>query len=232
MPLTEALLMSKISTRKLNLLPDIEPLKKLLQALATLDAILSPEWEYRYFSFNSYWSEGEEMGSLRNGCGDEFFALFNAAGCFLKGFAHEAPMSPWRADPPELWPGLLEGVPPEFASALAEPAFSMEAVTCCIWRKYGDRQWSHGPVEFPKGKDPDGSAMLLSYLDGSPQTYVDFATDYYETELPLEAVQHVYDHRPLDKILIQSLNPDLAEDDMPDLELELDEIGYPEILSA
>jgi len=37
----------------LEVLLDIEALRKLTQSLAMLDAIMSPEWEYRYYSFNS-----------------------------------------------------------------------------------------------------------------------------------------------------------------------------------
>jgi hypothetical protein len=39
-----------ISTRDLSHLPDIDHLKSLSQSLAMLDAILCPEWEYRYYS--------------------------------------------------------------------------------------------------------------------------------------------------------------------------------------
>ena len=83
-----------ISTRDLSSLLDVDALRRLMQSIAMLDAILSREWEFRYFSFNRRWSPGEQMGSLRNGQGDHYFALFNAAGCWLKGFDHEAPMSP------------------------------------------------------------------------------------------------------------------------------------------
>ena len=115
--------MPRISTRNLGALPDVERLKALLQSLAVLDAILSPEWEYRYYSFNSKWSLGEQMGSMRNGSGDDFFALFNSAGCFLKGFSHDCPMSPYRNEPPVIWPGILDSVPDDFLSAVNEPAF-------------------------------------------------------------------------------------------------------------
>jgi len=108
-----------ISTRDTSLLHDIDALRRTLQAMATLDAILSPDWSGRYYSLNARWSERGQMGSMRNGCGDEFFALFNSAGCWLKGFAHEARMSPYRGDgPPRLWPGIIEAVPPEFADCL------------------------------------------------------------------------------------------------------------------
>lgn len=85
-----------ISTQKLSQIPNVGNLKKLLQSLATLDLIMCSEWEYRYYSFNNHWSSDEQMGSVRNGFGDSFFALFNEYGCFFKGFAHESPMSPWQ----------------------------------------------------------------------------------------------------------------------------------------
>lgn len=78
-----------ISTRNLESLPDVVQLRRLLQSMAMLDAILMPEWQYRYYSFNAQWRQGEMMGSMRNGSGDELFALFNIHGAFLKGFAHE-----------------------------------------------------------------------------------------------------------------------------------------------
>jgi len=144
-----------ISTRDLPRLPDVDGLRRLLQAMAILDAILSPEWQFRFYSFNSRWTRGEQMGSMRNGQGDDFFALFNAHGCFLKGFAHEAPMSPYRDDGSKrLWSGLIESVPVEFARCLRQPAFSMEDTTFCIWRRYGDSSWQRGEIEFPRGPDP------------------------------------------------------------------------------
>jgi hypothetical protein len=78
-----------ISTRDLSRLPDIPLLRRLTRALSMLDAILSPEWEYRYHSFDSHWAEGETMASMRNGSGDHWFALYSAAGVALHGLAHE-----------------------------------------------------------------------------------------------------------------------------------------------
>ncbi len=45
----------------------IEQLRKKMKSLALLDAIIEQEWEYRYSSYNSNWSDTEEMGSLRDG---------------------------------------------------------------------------------------------------------------------------------------------------------------------
>jgi hypothetical protein len=212
-----------ISTRKLDL-PDIDRLRRLLQSIAMLDAILEPEWEYRYYSFNARWGRGEQMGSMRDGCGDDFFALFNRSGCWLKGFAHEAPMSPFRRTPPKLFPGVVDQVPREFAGCLKEPAFVLEATTFCIWRRCTDDAWQRGKIRFPHSADPDGSAVLLSPLDGNPQTYRTWAEDYYERSISLSAIEHVYAHRRLTKRVVAELNPDLSLDD---LQADRKEIGYP-----
>jgi hypothetical protein len=45
-----------------------------------LDAIMSPEWEWRYYSFDSRWGPGEEMASMRNGSGDAYSIVFSSAG--------------------------------------------------------------------------------------------------------------------------------------------------------
>jgi hypothetical protein len=52
-------------------LPPPEQLRRLCQSLAMLDAIFSPEWQYRLYSFNSRWAKGEMMASMRDGQGDE-----------------------------------------------------------------------------------------------------------------------------------------------------------------
>lgn len=216
--------MSQISTQNLDLLPDVDCLKLLMQSLAVLDAIMSPEWDSRYYSFNSKWARGQQLGSMRNGSGDDFFALFNGAGCFIKGFVHDSVMSPYRVQPPQIWPGILDGVPDNFSSCLKQPAFSMDEITFCIWRRHADIAWSHGPIEFPKRDDPDGSAYLLAILNGDPTLYLQFASEYYDATIPIDAVRHIYSHTPLTDAVVASLNPDMTAADLVD---DLAEIGYP-----
>jgi hypothetical protein len=224
-----------ISTRNLSQLPDVDGLRRLLQALALLDAILCRDWQFRFYSFNAHWARGEQMGSMRNGQGDDFFALFNAHGCFLKGFAHKAPMSPYCESPKRLWPGLIESVPGEFAKCLRQPAFSIDDTTFCLWRRYEDSAWQRGEIEFPPGPDPDGSEFLLSPLDGEPETYRAWAEWYFNKPfLTVEMVRHIFEHQPLTDKLVAKLTPDilLEDEDNPhlgvaDLEDEIAEIGYP-----
>lgn len=215
-----------ISTRDLSLLPDVDTLRKILQSMAMLDAILCRKWASRYYSFNSVWSANEQMGSMRDGSGDEFYALFNSAGCWIKGFAHECQMTPYRDQPPRLWPGVLEVVPNEFADCLQEPAFSIQNTTFCIYRRHSDPSWQIGPVQFPQGdSDAHGSQSLLSPLDGRPESYHSWAEDYYELELNLGAIASVYAHRPLTTEMVMQMNPEVS---LQDLSSEINEIGYPQ----
>jgi hypothetical protein len=226
-----------ISTRDLSKLPDVAEFRRRLQSLALLDAILCPRWEYRFYSFNCRWAPGEEMGSMRNGHGDDFFALFDAHGCFLKGFWHESPMSPYRGvGEPTLWPGLIETVPVEFQRAVREPAFGVaETTTFCIWRLHTDEQWRRGHVIFPAGRDPDGSAYLLSPLDGDPATYSTWAALHFDKPfLTPEMVKPIMEHRPLTDAMVAALTPDIVLDvgecphlTVADIIEEVEEIGYP-----
>lgn len=134
-------------------------------------------------------------------------------------------MTPYRSKPKRVWPGVLDEVPEEFADCLREPAFAVEDTTFCIWRHHGDRGWHVGPVEFPHGPGhPDGSESLLSALDGRPETYQVWAAEYYDLEVSLAAVEHVYQHRPLTREVVARLNPELSLTELAD---DRDEIGYP-----
>lgn len=219
----------EISTRNLSVLPTIDTLKRISQAIATLDAILSPEWESRYYSFNSKWSVGEAMGSMRNGSGDDFFIHFSDAGAVIKGYDHESVMARFNVEHGQPWPGVLDKVPSELMSFLAKPAFSIEETTFCTWRRWTDGRWMIGDIAFPRfDLDPDGSAGLLFILDGNPATYKTWAVEYYsdviDDTLPLASVERLYNHEPLTSQLVRQINPSIR---LADIIEDLEEIGYP-----
>src|SRR5579859_2555985 len=196
-----------ISTKDLTALLSIDKLKRLTQSIAMLDAIIQQDWEYRYYAFNSKWSAGEQMASMRNGQGDGWFCTFGPPGAFLKGFDHESVMSPWNTNPSRVWPGVLDGVPEVFRASVAEPAFSMKDTTFCIWRTHLDSQWRTGNISYPAAEDPDGSAWMLSILDGNPNTYKEWAEAYYEQSVSLPPVLHIYEHKVLTSEIVSELNP-------------------------
>ena len=218
-----------VTKKRLATIPNVESLKKLCQSLAMLDAIMSPEWDYRYYSFNSKWADGEMMASMRNGSGDEYFILFNSHGAIMKGFAHESSMSPWASDPEHVWPGVLDQVPAEFAEFLTELAFSMAETTFCIWRKNEDSSWQTGEIDYPDEDDPDGSEDLLFILDGDPKTYQQFAEEYYEASVDFRTVASIYEQQPLTSQMIERLNPKVS---LETIRADLEEILYPRLDSS
>jgi len=210
-----------LSTLTPEKLPSIDGLRRLTKSIAMLDAIICPEWEYRYYSFNSKWGENKEMASMRNGSGDDWFILFERYGAAMKGFAHEFPVAK-----DSLFAARIQKVvPPIFRSFLQEPAFKMGEVTFCLWRENNDSVW-HVVTSEIGGVSPenDGSAELLGIFDGVPTTYHSWAEDYYERPIPLSAVEAVYKHERLSEATIALLNPEIS---LSEIIPDTLEIGYP-----
>jgi hypothetical protein len=194
--------------------PDIDTLKRRMQSLATLDALLSPEWEFRYFSFDKHWGAGEMMGSIRNGPGDDVFALFADVGCFIKEFYHEEA-------------NLIEAysrVPVEFLEATREPAFSPENVTTCYWRS---RRSDHWEMSGNDGMFDPSASFLLALIDGKPETYESFVKDYFERSLPSDLVTQIFDHQALKASNLDSF---AYAGKLEKLKMDIKQIGYPSAL--
>jgi hypothetical protein len=210
-------------------LPEIARVREISQAIAMLDAILSPEdWSSRYFSFDAEWAPGEALASMRNGSGEEYSIVFSGAGACARGFDHESPMSPYRVSPLALWPGLTDSVPAVFRSVVTEPAFSEDSgillATVVFWREAAAPAWSCGEVALPT-PDADGADDLFEILtDARPEAYQEYAQEYYEVDVDLRSVQHCYQLRPLTRSAVAALNPGL---ELADLEADRKQIGYP-----
>lgn len=211
-----------------KMLPDISNTIRISKAIAMLDAIVCEEWDCRYYSFDSKWSKGESMASMRDGCGDEYKIWFSSIGAAIKGFAHESRLSPYGNEG-GTHPGVLEQLPSDFDNGfLNEAAFATKTdTTFCLWRKSNDSQWHSGNVEYPpnSGTDPDGSETLLRILDGKPATYVQYALDYFELELDESDVKHVYELKPLTPVLLTRLH---ATRTLKALAEDAKEIDYPQ----
>ena len=68
---------------------NINKLKNKLKSIALLEAIISPEWEDRYFSYDSDWAEDEEMASMRDGEGNSWFLVFRGESFCYKSISQE-----------------------------------------------------------------------------------------------------------------------------------------------
>ncbi len=194
-------------------LPSIPELRRITQSLAMLDAILCPEWEYRYYSFNSKWAPDAEMASMRNGEGDDWFLLFDRAGAALKGFAHELAQGSSCAQQ------IQFDLPATFAPFLNEGAFSMHDATFCYWREANAASWN----QVNAGLTDDGSALFLQHLVEGPKAYAAWAEIHFEVAIHIGAVKSIFAHQPLNDLLVLSLNPDA---DLEAVYSDTQEIGY------
>jgi hypothetical protein len=214
-------------------LPAIEDARRWSQSLAVLDAIVCEDRFYRYFSFDSQFGPGQAQASMDNGQGDEYSITFGEYGALALGLDHESQLgSVFVQNPPAQWPALFTGIPPVLAKVARQCVYTLEGmpqVTVALWRLAGDEQWCHGPVEYPPKwehhyGDPDGSGWLFKPLDGRPGTYLEYASEYFERQLPADAVTAIFEHRPITAELIHALNPERVLHDLAD---DLKQIGYP-----
>ena len=210
-----------ISTKDTSLLPEKELLQAVCKAISVLDAILSPEWQFRYYSYNSKWADGEECLQMRNGEGDEMHILFLDSGCAINGFAHEFPQQEKAL--------LTKGLPAMFSEFIFGEPVASTGTTFCLWTTGGG--WEVREIS----NIDDNSGEMLRILDGNPKTYIDWATEYFEesykeTGIPFETVSKIYKGETLTKEMVLSIVGDM--EDWNQLVTDLDEIGYPHRITA
>ncbi|WNJ18682.1 hypothetical protein [Pontibacter sp. G13] len=214
--------MASPSTQRLNLLFPPAQFQSLCRSISALEAIISPEWVDRYYSYQNDWSESEEFFEMRNGAGDYVMVCFRPEGIVINGFAHES-----KRDDLVAGMGMMTGLPPFFHEFMFEEPVKTIGSTFCIWALKDENEWTIGNVAFPDGPFGDGSQLLLSVFDGLPESYRNWALDYYDEleGLDLELVASIYRFEPITVDLALALNPDL--DDWESLSKDLDSIGYP-----
>ncbi len=206
-----------ISTKNYSLLPDRKSLETICKAISVLDAIISQEWQFRYYSFNSKWDTNERCLQMRNGSGDEMHILFREDGCVINGFAHEYNQQDKTK--------LTNNLPSIFKDfSFGEPVNSI-GTTFCLWT-IELKKWEVGQLENVE----DNSEEMLNIFDGQPQTYIDWAKEYFEesykkTGIPLDTVSKIYNGETLTKEMVLSIVDEL--EDWQQLEKDLIEINYP-----
>ncbi|MFH6960531.1 hypothetical protein ACHRV1_24285 [Flavobacterium aquidurense] len=206
-----------ISTRDFKLLPAKNSLQHICKAISVLDAIICPEWEYRYYSYNSKWGEGEEFSEMRDGSGDLMQLLFLENSCVINGFAHEFQFNK-KTD-------LTQNLPEIYNNFIFGEPVASYGTTFCLWTNETGN-WQTGLIE----DHNDNSEELLAIFDGNPQTYIDWATEYFEdsykeTGIPLKTVTEIYQGTILTREMVLSIVDEI--EDWKLLEEDLKEINYP-----
>ncbi len=205
-----------ISTKNLNL-PDRKKIQSICKSISVLDAIFSQEWEFRYYSYNNQWADDEEFCEMRNGSGDQMLILFRQDGCVINGFAHEYQQQEKQK--------LTRNLPSIFNEFIFDEPVRSIGTTFCIWTTE-QKNWQVGEIESYE----DNSEEMLNIFDENPQTYIDWATEYFEESyvesgISLETVTKIYNGQTLTKELVLSIVEKL--EDWEQLEADLNEIGYP-----
>jgi hypothetical protein len=206
--------------------PDPRTLGNRAMALAMLDAIICPEFQYRYFSYDASWDDDQQVAAMRNGDGDHWFLHLSDSGAAIKGYVQELPRGGARAMALE----VQRRVPDDFGAFLHEPAFAMDAVSYFYYRRSGDGAWSK--VAHPDAglaRRSDGSEDYLSILLAPASCYYDYATDYFECEPPLASIEHIYALAPLTAAIVKSLNPQMT---LAEARAAAALIGYPARVAA
>ncbi|RTQ50591.1 hypothetical protein EJV47_08105 [Hymenobacter gummosus] len=209
-----------ISTQNPAALPDAATLQQLCKAMAVLDAVNSPDWEYRYHSYDPAWGEDEAVFQLNTGEGDEMLILFRPEGCCINGFV-DTYEQPDKAR-------ATQGLPAAFEEFVFGEPVSSIGTTFCLWYTPATG-WQTGELDVSAD---DGSEEMLYLLDGRPESYAEWANEYFVEDtgrqlIEVEDVARVYRGETLTREQVQRLNQELEPEDMVQLETDLQEIGYP-----
>ena len=217
-----------LSTKNLQLMPNKDDLQRICKAISVLDAIFCDEWEFRYYSYNSKWAEGEEFCEMRDGSGDHMLILFLKNNCIINGLAKEycsqvASKEDLTLGMPEIYNDFIFGEP-----------VSSRGTDFCLWTNNGG-EWEVGNIRM----NDDGSEELLNIFDGNPETYINWAYEYFfdytqdedEEEddykakpTSFEPVFEIYQEKKLTKEMVLLLDKNF--DDWKRLEEDLKEINY------
>lgn len=198
----------RVTANRKPLLPAPAALERICKGLAALDAMMSEDWQDRYYSFDHAWNKNakQRLASRRNGQGDELFILFGPAGVFVKAYWHEYP----RQSVTKIYDGLPAALVPQ----LKEPAFSMKDVTFGGW--HDGTAWTLRGNAVPL-------TGVLAVLSGDPKKYRAYAADYFGATLPIDDVAHVLAGRKLNAKLVKRIS---TERTLAELKADLAQIGY------
>lgn len=226
----------KISTNNLSKWPKPSELRKLCQSLAIL-AWIQVDWgRYRFSPIDNE----SDFFKLNNGQGDSAEIIFDPSGTVMKGFHHECPYAFWYGENCP-WPQENGLWLPSSLQVYWQDFFEDESVSFISWFLKGQSKWSNlklktdeleKVVKEERISDPDGSEYIWSYFPSTADLYCLLeGKQYYERDFDKGIVASIYDHGPIDRNSIKSLNPNFFDNDIDRLMEVFEEISYPGKLS-
>jgi len=204
-------------------LPNPNLVLKKSKSLAMLDAIYCQQWDLRYFSHNSRWAKCEEMSSMRDGEGGDYFILFSPDGAAMKGGFHEGGL----VGDERILTKAQSLIPSELKNFMSEPAFSINDASFLAWFDNESMRWTKvGAIEIGSEKD-DGIKYLTEWLKSDWEFYENWASEYYETQIDKNLAKYIFDFQPFHLDIIKTISLDLDENQLIE---DINEIGYPRTL--
>ncbi|MFC5920927.1 hypothetical protein ACFPVS_09370 [Neisseria weixii] len=185
---------------------------RIQQRIALLEAVLSPEWGYRYFSFNAHWAPNQMMASMRDGSGSGWFALIDDYGIAVAARIRYPADTAVFQSLPEHW---------QHENFLREPAFTdtVQHGNFCAYKADSGHEW----IIHAAPENAAAFAELFFAVNGDAGAYCDFAADYYEQDdLDCESVRNIIHNPTLSEADILAFAPDT---DLDALQQDLHEIG-------
>lgn len=203
-------------------LPNSSDLQRICKSVALLDAVLQPEWDLRYFSFNTRWRHNKALASMKTAEGDEYYLVFCSYGTILIGHTPHSPLARLLRHSPASRARLNACVPDVFRDEMNEPVFETGEASVFLWNTAMAPGW--GYARLPEIIKEDYSEDLLFILNGDPVTYVMWVAEYFEVDLDVEIVRAIYKHTPLTSSIIARIN---ADAEYSRVVKEAEDIGYP-----
>jgi hypothetical protein len=230
--------MKEISTKRLDLIPNIDELNKKCKQISILDYIftlpIGP-----LFGKRRWISPYDGWGYMSGG--NNFFQIyFDENGALILGHWSDSTADLYRASE-KILPGLVEDLPSCFSKYLNafHSKLGFYVLTYCIWRKNEDNNWNIGNIDFSKKlkiknfdyDSFDGSEQLLYIFDGNPETYIEWLRDestygLEDIEIDMDIVKHIYDYKPIDKEFLKKIEPYLSDENKEIIAYAI-KIGYP-----
>lgn len=180
-------------------------MKEKLRAIALCEAIISPDWESRYYSYNAHWGEDEELASMRNGSGGKWF-LWIKRDLMAFNCIDDVPSLDNISE-------VLAQFPADSSGFIAEPAFTLPE--SCFLMYFQNGNWT----KFGTATELVKSAQAV--FEWQPVDYVTWAQEYYGRDIDLYAVKDIFNGKITEEI-VRKLNPDIG---LQELKTDLQEIG-------
>lgn len=192
-------------------LPNIEEVINISKSLATIEAILMPRWEFRYFSFNQNWDDNQYMASLRDGEGSHYYIFFNiennVTDCLGKIYDKES-----------LTSNIQKNIKKceYFKIFLDEVAFENDYATLYFHFNHLENAWESIPFE--------NNVPFLGVFKYREEAYLPWAEQYYEMDIDKDTIRDIFEFKPLTQKMVSKLNKKMIIEDILE---DLNEIGYP-----